>query len=98
MEEKSKTDLVFHCLVCHGTRAAPNPTPAILCDFSPLPSSQMRAFCFAQRSVQGQAVGFLHSGVLITGSRVSCSHLSPPLHFLTFSFFSPIDILSLSPL
>lgn len=45
-EYKSKTDYEFHCLVCHGSLAAPNPTPAILCDFSPLPSnsSQMHAF------------------------------------------------------
>lgn len=45
-EYKSKTDLVFNCLVCHGTMAALNPTPAILCDFSPLLSysSQMHAF------------------------------------------------------
>lgn len=43
-------------------------------------------FCFAQCSVQGQAMGFLHSGVLITGSHVSCSHLFPPLPHL-FIFF-----------
>lgn len=45
-EYKLKTDYAFHCLVCHGSLAAPNPTPAILCDFSPLPSnsSQMHAF------------------------------------------------------
>lgn len=51
-------------------------------------------FCFAQCSVQGQAVGFLHSGVLITGSHVSCSHLSPPLPHLFI--FSSTDIHSLS--
>lgn len=48
-EYKSKTDLMFHCLVCHGTMAALNPTPAILCDFSPLlPLLLSNAcFCFA---------------------------------------------------
>lgn len=28
MEWKSKTDLMLPCLVCHGTLAAPDPTPA----------------------------------------------------------------------
>lgn len=48
-------------------------------------------FCFAQHSVQGQAVGFLHSGVLITGSHVSCSHLFPPLPHL---FIPPPPMIS----
>lgn len=56
IEQKSKTDLVFHCLVCHGTLAAPNPTPAILCDFSPLPSysSQMHAFVLPSAQSRGR--------------------------------------------
>lgn len=29
MGRKSKTDLMFPCLVCHGTLAAPDPAPAI---------------------------------------------------------------------
>lgn len=57
-----------------------------------LSSSQMLLFCPALRP--GAAMRFQHSGVLITGSHVSCSHLSPstssPFHF------PAIDILSLS--
>lgn len=57
-----------------------------------LPSSKMHAFVLP---VQWQALGFLHSGVLITGSHVSCSHLFPPLPHLFI--FSPL-ISSISPL
>lgn len=67
----------------------PNPSPAILCDFyPPRPpySSSNACFCSAQCAVQQQPVGFQHSGVLITGSHVSCSHLFP-LTSSPFSFF-----------
>lgn len=73
----------------------PNPSPAILCDFyPPRPpySSSNACFCSAQCAVQQQPVGFQHSGVLITGSHVSCSHPYPSLPHL-FHFF-PIDMLS----
>lgn len=88
MEWKSKTDLMFPSLVCHGTLVAPDPAPAILFSSAPhLLLAHMHAFVLP---VQWQAVGFLHSGLFITGSRVSCSH---PLHFLTFFIFPPSDIL-----
>lgn len=79
MEWKSKTDLMFPCLVCHGTLDAPVPAPAIFISAPHLLLAHMRAFGLP---VQRQAVGFLHSGLLITGSHVSCSHppTSSPFH------------------
>lgn len=59
--------------------------------FSPVSScaSQMHAFVLPN-TVQRQAVGFLHSGVLITASHASCSHMHslphPPLQLPHFQF------------
>lgn len=89
MGRKSKTDLMFPCLVCHGTLAAPDPAPAIFFSAPHLLLVHIHSFVLP---VQWQAVGFLHSGLLITGSHVSCSHLFPPLPHL-FIPPPPSDIL-----
>lgn len=86
MEWKSKTDLKFPCLVCHGTLDAAVPTPAIFICAPHLLLAHMHAFVLP---VQWQAVGFVHSGLLITESHVSCSHLSPPT---SSPFHSPPQI------
>lgn len=92
MEWKSKTDLMFPCLVWHGTLAAPDPTPATFLSALHLLLAHMHSFVLP---VQWLAVGFLHSELLITGSHVSCSHLFPPLpHLFIFPPFRypPLNI------
>lgn len=97
--QKSKTDLVlFLCLVCHGTLSLPNPTPDILlCDFPflhlPFPLSPPPLLLFCCVLIPGR--GFLHSGVLITGSLLFSPQLpsrSYPLHL-----FHSIIRLALTP-
>lgn len=78
-----KQTLCFTVCFVRGPQLRQIPLLPFLCDFFsplsfPLPplfsSSQMCAFVLP---VQRLALGFLHSGVLITGSQVSCSHLFP---------------------
>lgn len=88
MEWKSKTDLMFPCLVCHGTLGAPDPTPAIFLCPSPSPCSHA-CFCFAC-PVAGCGIPAQWAPY----NWVPCLLFSPlPPTSSPFHFFPPSDIL-----